>query len=52
MGAGGGADGVRAAFFVFLPLLALSSFLLAAASRAYPREVASVQESVAEGVVR
>jgi predicted MFS family arabinose efflux permease len=46
--AGGGADGLRAAFFVFLPLLALSSVLLAAASREYPREVASVQESVAD----
>jgi predicted MFS family arabinose efflux permease len=43
--AGGGADGLRAAFFVFLPLLALSSLLLAAASREYPSEVAAVQES-------
>ncbi len=43
--AGGGAAGLRAAFFVFLPLLAVSSLLLAAASRQYPSEVASVQES-------
>jgi predicted MFS family arabinose efflux permease len=46
--AGGGADGLRAAFFVFLPLLALSSVLLAAATREYPSEVAAVQESVVE----
>jgi predicted MFS family arabinose efflux permease len=43
---GGGADGLRAAFFVFLPFLALSSVLLVLAAREYPREVASVQESV------
>jgi predicted MFS family arabinose efflux permease len=43
--AGGGADGLRAAFFVFLPLLAVSSVLLAAAAREYPSEVASVQVS-------
>jgi hypothetical protein len=43
--AGGGADGLRAAFFVFLPLLAVSSVLLAAAAREYPSEVASVRVS-------
>lgn len=46
--AGGGAHGLRAAFFVFLPFLALSSVLLAAATREYPREVASVEESTVE----
>jgi predicted MFS family arabinose efflux permease len=45
--AGGGIDGLRASFFVFLPLPAMSSLLLVAAGRSYPREVASVQESVA-----
>jgi predicted MFS family arabinose efflux permease len=43
--AGGGAEGLQAAFFVFLPLLAVSSVLLAAAARQYPSEVASVQVS-------
>ena len=43
---GGGADGLRAAFFVFLPFLAVSSVLLVLAAREYPREVASVQESI------
>jgi sugar phosphate permease len=42
---GGGADGLRIAFFVFLPFLALSSVLLVLAAREYPSEVASVQES-------
>jgi predicted MFS family arabinose efflux permease len=46
--AGGGSDGLRAAFFVFLPLLALSSILLIAAGREYPSEVAAVQESVVD----
>ena len=46
--AGGGADGLRAAFFVFLSLLAVSSLLLMLAGREYPREVASVQESVVD----
>jgi predicted MFS family arabinose efflux permease len=43
--AGGGADGLRATFFLFLPLLVLSSVLLAFATREYPSEVASVQQS-------
>ena len=47
--AGGGADGLRAAFLVFLPLLAVSSLLLAAAARQYPSEVAAVQESTLTG---
>lgn len=42
---GGGADGLRISFFVFLPFLALSSVFLAFAAREYPSEVASVQES-------
>jgi hypothetical protein len=46
--AGGGADGLRAAFFVFLSLLAVSSLLLVLAGREYPSEVASVQQSVVE----
>ena len=46
--AGGGADGLRAAFLVYLSLLAVSSLLLVLAGREYPREVASVQESVVE----
>jgi sugar phosphate permease len=46
--AGGGAEGLRAAFLVFLPLLACSSLLLVVAAREYPAEVASVQESVVE----
>jgi len=47
--AGGGADGLRAAFLMFLSLLAVSSLLLVLAAREYPREVASVQESIVEG---
>jgi predicted MFS family arabinose efflux permease len=43
--AGGGADGLRLTFLLFLPLLAVSSVLLALARRDYAREVASVQES-------
>jgi MFS family permease len=46
--AGGGADGLRVTFFLFLPFLLLSSFLLALATREYPSEVAAVQESVVE----
>ena len=42
---GGGADGLRISFFVFLPFLALSSVFLVLAAREYPSEVASVQES-------
>lgn len=42
---GGGADGLRISFFVFLPFLALSSVFLVFAAREYPSEVASVQES-------
>jgi predicted MFS family arabinose efflux permease len=47
--AGGGAEGLRAAFFVYLAVLAASSLLLIVAERDYPSEVASVQESVVEG---
>ena len=47
--AGGGADGMRAAFLAFLPLLGLSSALLVAAAREYPSEVASVEASSIEG---
>ena len=46
--AGGGAAGLRAAFLVYLSLLAVSAVLLVFASREYPREVASVQESLVE----
>jgi MFS family permease len=46
---GGGAEGLRDAFLVYLSLLAVSSLLLVLAERDYPREVASVQESVVEG---
>jgi sugar phosphate permease len=42
---GGGGEGLRNSFLTFLPLLALSSVLLWAATRRYPREVAAVQES-------
>jgi len=42
---GGGGDGLRNAFLTFLPLLALSSVLLWAATRRYPRELAAVQAS-------
>jgi predicted MFS family arabinose efflux permease len=45
---GGGAEGLRAAFLVLLPLLAVSSILLALAARPYPEEVAAVQESTVE----
>ena len=41
----GSGEGLRNAFLTFLPLLALSSVLLWAATRRYPREVAAVQES-------
>ena len=46
---GGGADGLRATFFLFLPFLAVSSVLLVFAAREYPSEVASVQESTVTG---
>ena len=46
--AGGGADGLRAAFLVYLSLLAVSSLLLVLAGARIPSEVASVQESVVE----
>jgi predicted MFS family arabinose efflux permease len=46
--AGGGAEGLRDAFLVYLGLLAVSSLLLVVAERDYPREVASVEESVVE----
>ncbi len=46
--AGGGADGLRVTFFLFLPFLVLSSVLLASATREYPSEAAAVQESVVE----
>jgi predicted MFS family arabinose efflux permease len=42
---GGGADGLRLTFLLFLPLLAVSSILLVLARRDYAREVASVQDS-------
>jgi predicted MFS family arabinose efflux permease len=47
--AGGGAEGLRAAFLVYLGLLGVGSVLLLLAERDYPREVASVQESIVEG---
>jgi MFS family permease len=46
--AGGGAEGLRAAFLVYLVVLVVGSLLLVMAQRDYPREVASVQESVVE----
>jgi hypothetical protein len=46
--AGGGSDGLRLTFLMFLPCLAVSSVLLALATRDYPSEVASVQQSVVE----
>jgi MFS family permease len=42
---GGGAEGLRLAFLLLLPLLALSSVFLMIGARHYPNEVAAVEQS-------
>jgi MFS family permease len=45
---GGGAEGLRLAFLLLLPLLGASSICLMVAARHYPHEVAAVEESDVE----
>jgi len=45
---GGGAEGLRLAFLLLLPLLGASSIFLMIAARHYPHEVAAVEESHVE----
>jgi predicted MFS family arabinose efflux permease len=47
---GGGAEGLRLAFLLLLPLLGASSICLMVAARHYPHEVAAVEESDVEVV--
>jgi MFS family permease len=47
---GGGAEGLRLAFLLLLPLLGASSIFLMVAARHYPHEVAAVEESDVEEI--
>jgi hypothetical protein len=42
---GGGAEGLRLAFLLLLPVLAASSVFLMIGARHYPSEVAAVEQS-------